>query len=220
MSQVREKVPVAIATGREAEHVVEFARQLGLTGPQISDGGAAILDPVSGRFLWTSPLQPGLAREIILDLHGSGTAFIATHPEGSSESLDRIDNQDIIRVSALDMDERGTDDVVARYRLNPELHVVKVFLPYNGLWAVDFTNAGVDKAAATLVMAQMLGVVTPLMVAAGYSYNDLPMMRLCGHSIAMGDAPDELKAIADFVAPTAEEDGLAVAIREFVLPRL
>ena len=85
---------------------------------------------------------------------------------------------------------------------------------------MDFTNAGVDKAAATRVLAQMLGVDAPLMVAAGDSYNDLPMLRLCGHSIAMGDAPDELKAIADFVAPTAEEDGLAVAIQEFVLPRL
>jgi hydroxymethylpyrimidine pyrophosphatase-like HAD family hydrolase len=36
----------------------------------------------------------------------------------------------------------------------------------------------------------------------------------------MGDAPEELKSMADFVAPTAEEDGLAVAIEEFVLPRL
>ena len=36
----------------------------------------------------------------------------------------------------------------------------------------------------------------------------------------MGQAPDELKAIADFVAPAVDEDGLAVAIEEFVLPRL
>ena len=36
----------------------------------------------------------------------------------------------------------------------------------------------------------------------------------------MGDAPEELKAIADYVAPSVDEDGLAVAIEEFVLPRL
>ena len=36
----------------------------------------------------------------------------------------------------------------------------------------------------------------------------------------MGDAPDSLKAIADYVAPSVDEDGLAVAIEEFVLPRL
>ncbi|MCH8109871.1 MAG: HAD hydrolase family protein, partial [Chloroflexi bacterium] len=38
--------------------------------------------------------------------------------------------------------------------------------------------------------------------------------------IVMGDAPDELKAIADYIAPSIDEDGLAVAIEEFVLPRL
>jgi hydroxymethylpyrimidine pyrophosphatase-like HAD family hydrolase len=36
----------------------------------------------------------------------------------------------------------------------------------------------------------------------------------------MGGSPAELKAIADHVVPSADEDGLAVAIEEFVLPRL
>ena len=58
------------------------------------------------------------------------------------------------------------------------------------------------------------------MVAAGDSYNDLPMLKACGFSIAMGSAPGEVKAIADFVAPTVDEDGLAVAINDYVLPRI
>ena len=77
-----------------------------------------------------------------------------------------------------------------------------------------------DKAAATLRLAQMVKVNAVDMMAAGDSYNDLPLLRLCGFGIAMGDAPDELKAIADFVAPPVDEDGLAVAMEEFVLPRL
>ena len=52
------------------------------------------------------------------------------------------------------------------------------------------------------------------------SYNDLPLLEVCGLRIVMGDAPDELKAIADYVAPSIDEDGLAVAIEEFVLPLL
>jgi len=54
----------------------------------------------------------------------------------------------------------------------------------------------------------------------GDSYNDLPMLESCGFSIAMGDAPQEVKDAADFVAPSVQEDGLAVAIDEFVIPRL
>ena len=213
-------LPVAIATGREAADTIKFARQLGLTSPQICDGGATILDPASGRSVWTDPLPPTDAREIIQSLHAEGTAFIATHPGGSIREFSRITHWNLTRVSALDLDEQTADRMVESFISNHALHVVKVFLPYNDLWAVDFTSSEVDKAAAALNLAQMIGVDTRNMVAAGDSYNDLLLLRLCGFGIAMGDAPDELKAIADYLAPPVEEDGLAVAIEEFVLPGL
>ena len=218
--RLRASIPVSIATGREAAHATRFARQLGLSAPQICDGGAAILDPECGNSLWTDPLAPQLARKIIDSLQVGGTAFIATHPEGSAKSISDISGRSIIRVSALDMDEAGADRLLTQFLPEPQVNVVKVFLPYNGLWAVDFTRRGVDKAAGTRMLAQMIGVDVRDMVAAGDSYNDLPLLQLCGLSIAMGDAPQELKAVADYVAPPAEEDGLAVAIEEFVLPRL
>ena len=65
-----------------------------------------------------------------------------------------------------------------------------------------------------------IGVEAVDMAAVGDSFNDLPMLLSSGLSIAMGDAPDQVKAAADFVAPTVEEDGLALAIREHILPRV
>ena len=47
---------VAIATGRERAHVIRFARELGLSTPQLADGGAMILDPLAGTAIWSSPL--------------------------------------------------------------------------------------------------------------------------------------------------------------------
>ena len=218
VSRLSKLLPVAIATGREVADTIKFARQLGLTSPQICDGGATILDPTSGRSVWTDPLQPVYAREIIQTLHAGGAAFIATHPGGSIKKLSSIPHWNLTRVSALDLDEDTADRMVERFISNPALHVVKVFLPYNDLWAVDFTNSEVDKAAATLRLSQMIGVDTRNMVAAGDSFNDLPLLRVCGFGIAMGDAPDELKSLADYLAPPVEEDGLAVAIEEYVLP--
>ena len=58
------------------------------------------------------------------------------------------------------------------------------------------------------------------MIAAGDSYNDLPMLKACGLRIVMGNAPDALKAIADYVAPSVDDDGLATAIEDFVMPKL
>ena len=39
----------------------------------------------------------------------------------------------------------------------------------------------------------------------------------CGLKIAMGDSVEDLKVIADYVAPTVEEDGLADVIEKFIL---
>ncbi|HIM36489.1 MAG TPA: HAD family phosphatase [Dehalococcoidia bacterium] len=220
VGRLRELIPVSIATGREANHAVEYAQQLRLTAPQICDGGAAILNPGNKDPVWSAPLEAQLARKIIHSLHDNGTEFIATHPQGSIKTIDGLSDINVIRVSALDMDEESADQVVVQFQTEPELHLVKVYLPYNDLWAVDFTKIGVDKAAGTRRLAQMIGVEVGDMVAAGDSYNDLPLLTACGLAIAMGTAPQELRAVADYVAPSAEEDGLAVAIDEFILPRL
>ena len=218
--QLSGELPVVIATGREASEAIRFARQLGLSTPQICDGGAMIVDPAVGRPVWTAPLGPGQAQGIVESLDATGAAFFATHPGGSFRSIAKVTHWNLTRVSAMNLDESGADRLVSSFNPNPGLNVVKVFLPYNGLWAVDFTRSGVDKASAALEMARMIEVDAGHMVAVGDSYNDLPLLRLCGLGIAMGDAPDELKAIADYVAPPVEEDGLAVAIEDFILPRL
>ena len=220
VSELSQKIPITIATGREPAHAIKFARQLGFTSPQISDGGASILDPAAGQSLWSVHLAPEDAREIVSSLEKWGTAFIATNSKGSVTGTSQVTDWNLIRVSALDLNETGADGLLAQFDSNPALQLVKVFLPYNDLWAVDFTRSGVDKASGVLRLSQMIGVDPRDMVAAGDSYNDVPLLRLCGLSIAMGDAPDEVKALADYVAPSVEEDGLAVAIEEWVLPRL
>ena len=220
VAQLSAKLPVSIATGREPADTIKYARQLGLTAPQICDGGATILDPATGQVFWTSPLQPAAAEDIITTLHAEGAAFIATYPGGSITRISDIPHWNLTRISALDLPEEQADALGTHFSANSGLHVVKVILPYNGLWAVDFTHAGIDKAVATRELSRMINVDFESMVAAGDSYNDIPLLQQCGLGIAMGGAPDELKAIADYVAPTVEEDGLAVAIEEFILPRL
>ena len=51
----------------------------------------------------------------------------------------------------------------------------------------------------------------------GDSGNDYPMLKAAGFAVAMGNAEEKIKAAADFVTKTNEEDGVAYAIRRFVL---
>ena len=213
------RIPVFIATGREPHDVFNYARQLGLTGPQLSDGGAAILDPVACTHIWSANLGPELAPEVLGLVEQVGAHFVATHVEGTFRRVIDIPDWDIVRISALDLSREAAEELVERFQSHPRMSVILAFLPYNGLWAVDFTRSGVDKGSGIARMGEMLDVNPANVACVGDSYNDLPMFRTCGLPIAMGGAPQELQALARHVAPAVGEDGLAFAIDNYILPR-
>ena len=220
VGKIVRRLQITIASGRESSDVLGFARQLGLTAPQISDNGAVVLEAGTGTPLWSVPLGQGAAQQVLDALLDLRTAFIATYPGGKISDAASIGEQEFTRVSALDLEEEAADALVARFRSNDGLYVVKASLPYNGTWAVDFTRVGVNKGTAVRQIAGVLDVDSGQIIGAGDSHNDLPLLEACKLRIVMGNAPDELKAIADYVAPRVEDDGLAVAIDEFVIPLL
>ena len=217
ITKVSEIIPVAIATGRRASDVVHYAGQLGLVAPQICNGGATLLDPASGENLWNSHMPSGRAREIVGLANQMGINFIATHPAGDAISLVEIHSWDLTRISVMDIPEAEADELVSLFAPAQDLNVVKVYLHYNGWWAVDFTAAGIHKGEAARRWAELLGICPKQMIVAGDSFNDLPMLEVAGYRIVMDSAPPEVKAVANYVAPPVERDGLAVAIDEVVL---
>ena len=214
------RIPVFIATGREPQDVFEYAEQLGLTGPQLSDGGAAILDPVVQRHIWSANLGRELAPEVLALIQQFDVNFVATHAWGTFRRMADIPDWNIVRISALDLSRESAEELTWRFREHPRISVILALLPYNGLWAVDFTLKGVDKGTGIARMGEMLGVEPSEMVCVGDSYNDLPMFAAAGLAIAMGGAPDDIKDAAALVVPTVEEDGLVYAIDHHILPRI
>ena len=214
------QIPVFIATGREPQDVFNYAGQLGLTGPQLSDGGAAILDPVACNHIWSANLGPELAPDVLGLIEQLDAHFVATHVQGTFRRVMDIPDWDIVRISALDLTREAAEELVTRFREHPRMSVILASLPYNGLWAVDFTRSGVDKGSGVARMGEMLGVEPANMACVGDSYNDLPMFAACGLAIAMGAAPEEIRDAAALTAPSVEEDGLAFAIDRYILPRV
>ena len=98
VEQVAKKIPVSIATGREMAHVVDFARQLALTSPQICDGGAMVLDPVTAITTWCNPLEPGDADILVRRLHDPEVPLMATYPGGSATDIGGLVHCNAIRV--------------------------------------------------------------------------------------------------------------------------
>lgn len=220
VKRVSRLIPTSISTGRERDDALQFARELGLTTPQVSDNGSLIIDPSTGGALWSRPMSESLAEKIVTRLHELDSSFIATHANGTFRSIGEVDHWELTRVSAMDANEDWAEQLVAYFEPMEDLDAVKVYLPYNGLWAVDFTRAGVHKGAAAYALAELLGVGRSGLIAVGDSYNDVPMLEVAALKIVMGDAPEEIRAMADFVAPPVDVDGLATAIDEYIVPRL
>ncbi|MYA62857.1 MAG: HAD-IIB family hydrolase [Dehalococcoidia bacterium] len=218
--EVAAKIGVSIATGRETGDVLKYGRELGLTWPQISDNGAQIIDPTSGDSLWSAPLGEALSRRAMQPIIESGSEFFATHAGGTITDLAKLDTWELTRVSALDLDEADADAMLESMADESGLDMVKVWLPYNRLWAVDFTRSGINKGSALHVLCEMSDITPSHTIAVGDSFNDLPLMETAGLGIAMGNAPSEVRNAAKHVVPSVEEDGLAHAIERHILPLL
>ena len=82
---------------------------------------------------------------------------------------------------------------------------------------LEIGGATTSKAEALRKMGELLSIDPDEMMAIGDSPNDMAMMLASGLPVAVGNAKDEVKAIAKYIAPTNHEDGVADAIEKFVL---
>lgn len=93
--------------------------------------------------------------------------------------------------------------------------VVSSALPQN----VEINQAGANKGEALLALADHLGLDRTQTIAFGDGLNDLPMVRDSGIGIAMENGAEETKDAADWIAPSCDEDGVAIGIERFCLGR-
>jgi Cof subfamily protein (haloacid dehalogenase superfamily) len=82
---------------------------------------------------------------------------------------------------------------------------------------LDVTPPGVDKGTAAAEIARRAGVPMAETLTIGDMANDVPMFRVAGLGIAMGNASDAVKAAAGGVTETNDADGFAAAMARFVL---
>lgn len=85
-----------------------------------------------------------------------------------------------------------------------------------GYHNLEFTKAGIDKGVGLARLAQILSVPMTDTMAIGDSENDLSILKAAGLGIAMANAAEEIKAIADDITLSNEEDGVAAAIRKYI----
>lgn len=87
---------------------------------------------------------------------------------------------------------------------------------FTGPFYFEFTAQGIDKAKALDTVLKSMGYKQEEMMAFGDGHNDASMIQYAGIGIAMANAVDDLKAIADDVTLSHDEDGIAAAIYKYM----
>lgn len=81
----------------------------------------------------------------------------------------------------------------------------------------ELTNKGVDKGIGLLHLADYLNIKQSETMACGDEGNDYSMVKAAGLGVAMENGIDRVKAVADYITDTNDNDGVAKAIEKFVL---
>ncbi|WP_034918141.1 sugar-phosphatase [Erwinia sp. 9145] len=82
---------------------------------------------------------------------------------------------------------------------------------------LEIMDKRVNKGAGVKALADKLGLTRDQVMTLGDQENDIAMLEFAGTGVAMGNAIDSVKAVAQFVTKTNSEDGVAHAIEKFVL---
>ena len=219
VTELAKLIPVCIVSSRDHHNIQWLASSLGFTAPQVSEGGARIFDPLKGETLWRGIMAAEDSKDIVGFLDGNKLSFLGIDGLKRVQSADEVTDWEVTRITATSLRPEQAQKIAAEFTANlPNVHSAVIIRTDNDDWMVDFTHVDATKASAAGRVAGLLGIKPSQLIAAGDSYNDLPLLEACGLGIAMGNGVAELKAGADYVAPSTWEDGLATAIEEFVLP--
>lgn len=217
ITAAQEKIHIGIATSRPlffAQHIFDHVP---LSGPCIVSGGSQIYDATTKKIVWERPVEHDDFWKVI-DIILPHTEKILVNEGDRDGEFTRSYKPDKplgICVNAISVEL--ADILIDELSVIPGITPLKLTSHTPGTVTVDVVHALATKQHGVFEVAKILDIDPSEIIGIGDGYNDFPLLMACGLKVAMGNAPDDLKAIADYVAPSIDEDGLADTIEKFVL---
>ncbi|MFC2021686.1 Cof-type HAD-IIB family hydrolase [Chloroflexota bacterium] len=234
-------IQVSLSTGRVVKASLRIISQLSLDGYHMFFDGALVSNPETGEEVYVRPISEELLRqtiefthlnEINLDLY-SATHFFVERETWVSDirrqffgiqptivdfsqlwQKERIIKGTLVVSSA---DERAKADSFCLH-FKDSLSFSWTKTPaYPGIDFINVVDPDVSKGKALEALASFLGIALTEVIAIGDGTNDISLLSKAGLAIAMGNAPDEVKAVADYVTLDIDHNGMAAAVERFLL---
>jgi Cof subfamily protein (haloacid dehalogenase superfamily) len=240
-SAKRRGVEVAIATGRLYQNSLHAHYSIGSTLPLICYEGALIREPKTEVVHRHWPLEPRAVAQVLdyteqLSLSGRVSVqfyvqhevYISNLNDASTKFFQGSKIEPIVMSDLRQLLDRATTEVIV---LSDEFEVIARLAglmnnslsrsrvkEYKSMAFLEMFHPAVNKRLAVSYLAEELMSLRPENVMAiGDDFTDIEMLKYAGIGVAMGNAPQEVRAAADWVTTTLEEDGVARAIDRWIL---
>lgn len=230
---------LVLASGRPTPGMMRYAKELALAeygGYLLSFNGARITACKTGEVLYQQTLPPS----VIPDLYQFAVqnhCGIITYYKDSVVSGTAIDPYISLesRINGMPVMEIKDFPGFVNYAVNKclmtaepeqaELYVAQLQEQYANTLSIyrsepffiEIMPRNVDKANSLAHMLQILGMQKSDLICCGDGYNDITMISYAGTGVAMANARAEVKAAADYVTGSNDEDGLVSVIETFIL---
>jgi len=226
-------VKVALVTGRSLFNLQHIVTELNLNGPFIGSGGAVISNLGSGEVILhrTLPFEEvktlvRLCRDLDVALFLDHSDYMMCEKETPEMTQAKEAHEytwdcvpDLIKaVETLPEkglvlgDNKKLVKLVQYYKTSDH----QVDLTFTGFTSLDILPKGVGKGIALKILSDHLKISRKRIAVMGDYLNDLDMFKMAGTAIAMGNAPREVKEVADFVAPANDKGGVAWALHKLL----
>ncbi|MDP4084322.1 MAG: Cof-type HAD-IIB family hydrolase [Bacillota bacterium] len=211
---VQEKgIYVVLSTGRSILKCRHHAKSLELSSYLVTVNGSEIWDdkedlverkivqPVDIQFMWELSKQ-----------HKLKFWAISTSQNWHNEMPEDIHSVDWLKFGFY-VDDHNTKELIINTLQKKNIFEISNSHPKN----IEVNALGINKANGLKTVCSKLGIQMEQVMAIGDSQNDLAMIQEAGIGVAMGNAQEIVKKAADWVTNTNNEDGVALAIRKWVL---
>ncbi|WP_455352368.1 Cof-type HAD-IIB family hydrolase [Streptomyces sp. SYSU K217416] len=219
-----------VVTGRPAPQVRYLLDGLGYRGLAVCGQGAQVYDAGAHRLVSSVPMDRELADLALAKIEAEiGEVYAAVNREGvDAEMLTgpgyRMWHSHLPTVRVASRDALWSAPITKVLMQHPDLDddeltraaravvgdLVNVTMA--GEHAVELQPLGIDKSSGLALAAGELGFSGRDTIAFGDMPNDIPMFRWAAHGVAMANAHAELRAVADEITLSNEDDGVAVVL--------
>jgi len=215
--KAHKKLSVCLVTGRPLRRTEPIMDILQITAPTVLLGGSQIIAGENREYVYERPLQKEDATHILKILKPYHKQLLIDEREGSLDYNPSYKPDVIFNMMVNHLTLQEAENLLNSLSSIKTIEAVKVVSWAEGKIALNISHALATKQHGVFEMAKLLGIETHEIIGVGDGYNDFPLLMACGLKIAMGNAVAEIKAIADYVAPSVDDDGVADIIEKFVL---